>query len=235
MAVYVEFPLAAVKITDVGLAPLYNTQPGKEATNGMRRSSGMAGVPFRLKFTAHVWDVQTERAMRGFFFNMEGDHALVRIRIPDVTAIDGPFASATKEVRDNNRLGIPFETGATYATGVGHALPTLETVLTAAATMPTREVYVASDTELPGGCAISINEFCYGIAGSWLEDGVNRLKLSPPLRQDLAAGDVVSLAPVFVGTCVTDSPGYQELVKGRFGEHTLEFIEDLTRLVEDID
>ena len=67
------------------------------------------------------------------------------------------------------------------------------------------------------------------------DDGRNRIRLSPPLRQSLVSGQIISLAPIFVGHCVTDMPGFEALEHGLYGEHTLEFVEDLTRLVESVD
>lgn len=235
MAVMLDFPVKAVPITEPSIAPVYNSRPGQEATNGMRRSGGMSGAQWKLRFTVAVNTEQQARTMRGFFFNMEADTQLVRIRMPDVYGIDGPFAAATRAVRLANPIGIPFATDAMYETGVGHAVPTLETYFEDAALLNSREIYVTSDEEIPGGCAISIDDFCYGIAGSWIEAGQQRLKLSPVLRKPAAAGDMISLAPIFVGTCVTENPGYDALSHGRFGSHTLEFVEDLTRLRGDVD
>lgn len=236
MTVTLDFPVNAVPITDVALAAGYNTRPGQQATNGMQRSVGISSGQFKLQFTVHVHDEQTVRAIRGFLWNMEADSALVRIRTPDLYGIDGPFADATKASRSANPLGIPFATDAMFSTGVGHAVPTLEATFAKAAAVGDREIYVDADSELPGGCAISIDEFCYGIAGSWTEDdGSNRLRISPVLRKASAVDDVVNLAPIFVGFCTTDNPGYEALHAGRYGDHTLEFVEDLTRLVESTD
>ncbi|MBO0141514.1 hypothetical protein JZX87_10100 [Agrobacterium sp. Ap1] len=195
----------------------------------------MSGAQFRLSFRVAVFNEQIARTMRGFFFNMEADTTLVRVRLPEVYGIDGPYAAATRSYRMANALGIPFATDAMYATGVGHAVPTLETSFRDPAALNDREIYVTESTEIPGGCALSIDEFCYGIAGSWIEGGVQRLRLSPVLRKPAAVGDMISLAPVFVGVCVSDSPGFDALSHGRYGEHSLEFVEDLTRLVEDVD
>ncbi|TWG90314.1 hypothetical protein L598_000700000700 [Mesorhizobium sp. J18] len=235
MTSMVDFPVKAVPITDVSLAIGYNTRPGHEATNGMRRSIGVSGAQFRLRFTVHVHSNHAVRAVRGFVWNMEADSALVRIRIPDLYGIDGPFALATKAHRDQYPQGIPFATDALYATGIGHAYPTLETTVTEPADLNAREIKVALLDETIGGCAISIDEFCYGIAGSWVEGDTNRLRLSPTLRKPIASGATVSLAPIFVGFCITDNPGYEALHAGMYGDHTLEFVEDLTRLVESVD
>lgn len=234
MTTVVDFPMTAVPIIDPALALTYNSRPGQQATNGMRRSVGMSGAQWRMQFDVHVHDEQTVRAIRGFLWNMEADTALVRIRTPDLYGLDGPFADATRSVRQANLLGIPFATDALYATGVGHAVPTLETTAVEAADLNSREIKVALLDDTIGGCSISIDEFCYGIAGSWVENGVNRLRLSPVLRKPIAAGAVISLAPIFVGFCVTDNPGYEALTAGIYSTHTLEFVEDLTRLVEDV-
>jgi hypothetical protein len=230
----IDFPLCALPPNTVTLAQDFNTRPGHEATNGMRRSVGYSGAQFRLSLGGIVLnDMQRNRAMRGFLANMEADSQLVRIRIPDLYGLDGPWSMATKATRNAYTQGIPFATNALYATGVGHAVPTLETTVVEAA--DGREIKVALLDETIGGCAISIDEFCYEIAGSWVEDGVNRLRLSPPLRKPVEAGDVISLAPVFVGFCVTDKPGYEPLRRAKDGTVSLEFVEDLTRLVETID
>ncbi|MGB3898195.1 MAG: hypothetical protein WA973_06540 [Mesorhizobium sp.] len=235
MTVTLDFPVNAIPITDIALAPTYNTRPGQQATNGMRRSLGMSGAQWRMQFNVHVHDEQTVRAIRGFLFNMEADSTLVRIRTPDLYGLDGPFSLATKPARQANPLGIPFATDAMYSTGVGHQVPTLETTATEAAAVGAREIKVALLDDTIGGCAISIDEFCHGIAGSWVEDGANRLRLSPVLRKPIEAGAVISLAPIFVGACVTENPGYEALTAGLYGTHTLEFVEDLTRLVEGVD
>lgn len=235
MTVALDFPIGVLPPIDPQLAISYNTRPGHQATNGMRRSIGMSGAQWKMKFSFLVHDVATARAARGFFWNMEADSALVRIRTPDLYGIDGPFSLATREARKAYPLGIPFATDAMYSTGVGHAYPTLEATLAIDAARLSREIYVTADEELPGGCAISINEFCYGIAGSWTEDGVNRIRLSPVLRQPCVADDVISLAPVFVGVCQTDTPGYESMRAGVYGNHDIEFVEDLTRLVESVD
>lgn len=236
MTVTVDFPIKAVPITDVALAISYNTRPGQQATNGMRRSLGMSGAQFKLRFTVRVHNTQTVRAMRGFLWNLEADSALVRIRTPDLYGIDGPFALATNASRAAYPLGIPFATDVMFETGVGFAVPTLEAAFQSAASLNDRDIYVTAEDELPGGCAISIDEFCYGIAGSWIDpDGRKRIRLSPPLRKAAAVDDLISLAPVFIGACITDTPGYEALHAGRYGDHALEFVEDLTRLVESVD
>lgn len=233
MTVTLEFPVNVLVPMDASVAPAYDTRPGQQATNGMRRSVGLTGAQWKMKFDVAVYDEQTVRAARALFFNLEGDSQLIRIKVPDRYGIDGPFAYATQTSRDAYPKGIPFATDAMFSTGIGHAIPTLETTFAKAASLNDREIYVAADPELPAGCAISIDEFCYGIAGSWAEDdGSNRLKISPPLRKAAAAGDAISLAPLFVGYCITEVPGYETLRVGKFGTHTLEFVEDLTRLVE---
>lgn len=236
MVMLLDFPVSSLKIRTPFVAPVYNTQGNQEATNGMRRALGMSGAQWRMRFDVLVHDEASVRTIRAFLFNMEGNSQLVRIAMPDRYTIDGPFALATEASRRAYPDGIPFATDAMYATGVGHAVPTLDAVLLADASVNDREIFVSAEDELPAGCAISINEFCYGIAGSWTEtDGRNRIKLSPVLRHDLVAGQVISLAPLFVGSCVMDSPGYEALVQGYYGEHSLEFVEDLTRLVESVD
>ncbi|MER8827236.1 hypothetical protein NKH73_14200 [Mesorhizobium sp. M0938] len=237
MTVTVDYPLCVLTPRSVSLTVDYNTRPGQQATNGMRRSTGMSGAQFRLTLKdIYINSIAKVRTMRGFLANMEADSQLVRIRLPDLYGIDGPWSIATKATRQAYPLGIPFATDALYATGVGHAVPTLEATLSEPAALNDRDIYVAADGELPGGCAISINEFCYMIAGSWMEpDGSNRLKLSPVLRQAASVGAIVSLAPVFVGYCTTAIPGSEELQYAKRGSVTLEFVEDLTRLVESVD
>lgn len=234
MSVLLDFPLKTLRPGSIALFPDYNTRPGHEATNGMRRSLGMSGSQFRLVLGDIVMHNRVDRirTLRALIANLESDRCLIRIRIPDLHGIDGPWSVATKAGRLANPDGIPFATDVMYATGVGHAVPTLEAYFAASATMGETDVYLSGVTDLPAGCAISIDEFCYMIAGSWTEDGLNRIKLSPPLRKAAGAGDVVSLAPIFVGHCVTSAPGYEALRFGKFGSHSLEFVEDLTRLVE---
>jgi hypothetical protein len=156
--------------------------------------------------------------------------------MPDLYGIDGPYALSTKSRRQGYPNGIPFASDVLFSSGVGFRYPTLEAKFSTSAALNDREIYVTAEDELPGGCAISINEFCYGIAGSWTDDdGRNRVRLSPPLRTAAAVDDVVALAPIFIGFCVTDAPGYEALTAGRYGKHELEFTEDLTRLVVDTD
>jgi len=235
MPTYVDFPVKSVPILNPAIALTHYNRPGQEATNGMRRSVGRSGAAFRLAFTVRVTNQQQARAIRGFLFNLEGDLNLARIKFPDVYAIDGAFAQDTRAVRQALPIGIPFSTGAPYATGVGHAIPTLDTTFQSGASLNDRIVYVTETAEIPAGCAITIDAFCYGIAGSWIEGGQQRLKLSPPLRKAAATGGMISLAPVFVGACVTETPGFEALEMGRWGDHQLEFVEDLTRLVESVD
>lgn len=231
----IEFPVTAVPIVDPFIAPAYNTRPRQEATNGMQRSRGMSGAQWKMQFTVSVTNEQQARTMRAFFFNMEADSQLVRIRMPDVYGIDGPFAAATRSVRAAHPLGIPFATDVMFSTDVGYAVPTLDTSFRRQAAVNDRIIHVRETNEIPGGCAISIDDFCYGVAGSWIEGGQQRLKISPVLRKPAAANAMISLAPIFVGTCITQNAGYDALSHGRFGSHTLEFVEDLTRLVEDVD
>lgn len=231
-----DFPVSSLKIRDPSVAPVYNTRGNHEATNGMRRSLGMSGAQWRMRFSVLVHDEASVRTLRAFLFQMEGDSRLVRIAMPDRYGMDGPFSEATRTVRLAHPNGIPFATDALYATGVGHAVPTLEATLLADAAESAREIFVDAEAELPAGCAISINDFCYGIAGSWTDaDGRNRVRLSPVLRQALSAGQMISLAPVFVGHCVTDGVGYEQLDFGYYGTFSFEFVEDLTRLVESVD
>ncbi|TPM55352.1 hypothetical protein FJ959_18275 [Mesorhizobium sp. B2-2-4] len=237
MTVTLDYPLRVLPPRSVSLTVDYNTRPGQQATNGMRRSVGMSGAQFRLTLKdIYLNSVTKVRTMRGFLANLEADSQLVRIRLPDMYGIDGPWSIATKANRQAWPLGIPFATDVLFSTGVGFAVPTLEATFAGAAALNARQIYVSAESELPGGCAVSINEFCYMIAGSWTEDdGSNRLKLSPVLRQDASQGDTVSLAPIFVGTCTTTTPGSEELDLGKRGAITLEFVEDLTRLVESVD
>jgi hypothetical protein len=233
MTVTLDYPMLALPPTDVSLAIFYGSRPGQQATNGMQRSVGISSGQFKLTMTVNAYNEQRVRAARAFFWNMEADTQLVRIRTPDLYGIDGPFSLATAATRKANPKGIPFATDAMFSTGVGHAVPTLEATFARAAAVGDREIYIDADSELPGGCAISIDEFCYGIAGSWTDDdGSNRIKLSPVLRKAAAEGDAISLAPVFIGFCSTESPGYEAMTLGQYGTHTLEFVEDLTRLVE---
>jgi hypothetical protein len=236
MTLTLDYPILALPPTDVSLAAGYASRPGQQATNGMQRSVGIASGQFRLTMTVNVYNEQRVRAARAFFWNMEADTQLVRIRLPDLYGLDGPFAQASAASRKANVKGIPFASEAMFAAGIGHAVPTLETTFARAAVLNDREIYVNADAELPAGCAISIDEFCHGIAGSWTEeDGSNRIRLSPVLRKAAAIDDVVSLAPVFVGFCVTESPGYEAMALGQYGTHTIEFVEDLARLVESTD
>lgn len=236
MSDIIDFPLTAVRVRQPSIALIPNTRQGQEATNGMQRSQGISGSQFRVRFDVFVYDEASVRTMRAFFFGMEGDSRLVRLNMPDIYGIDGPMADGTLASREAYPDGIPFATDVMYATGVGHAVPTLDAALVGSAPLNAREIYVNGDGELPAGCAISINEFCYGISGSWTDaDGRNRIRISPVLRQAASSGTTISLAPVFVGHCVTSSPGYEALANGRYGEHSLEFVEDLTRLVGDVD
>lgn len=235
MAIYVDFPVRAVPILNPAIALSYYNRPGHQATNGMRRSLGRSGAAFRLAFTVRVTNQQQARAIRAFCYNIEADLNLARIKFPDVYAIDGAFAQDTRNVRNAHPIGIPFSTGAPYSTGVGHAIPTMETKFRTSADLNDRFVEVTETAEIPAGCAITIGGFCYGIAGSWVESGLQRLKLSPPLRKPEVAGGTINLAPIFVGVCVTETPGFEALESGRWGDHQLEFVEDLTRLVEDVD
>ena len=67
----------------------------------------------------------------------------------------------------------------------------------------------------------------------WEEGGgVNRVEISPPLRKATAAGTEIEYAPIFVGVCVTNDAGYEPMRSPGYRQHTLEFVEDLTRLVD---
>jgi hypothetical protein len=231
----IDFPASSLKIRNPAVAPFYLTRPKHEATNGMQRSPGVAGAQWRLKFDVLVHDEASVRTLRAFFFNMEADSSLVRIAIPDRYGIDGPYTDTARNARLQYPNGIPFATGAMYETGVGHAIPTRETTFSAAAALNARTIYVSEDDPLPAGCAVSIDGFVYGIAGAWVESGQQRLKISPVLRKAASTGSVISLAPKFVGSCITSGPGYEAMVNGYYGEFSLEFVEDLTRLVEDVD
>lgn len=235
MADIIDFPAAALNIMNPAVALTYNTRPGHEATNGMTRSLGMSGAQWRMKFDVLVYDEATVRTIRAFLWQMEADSRLVRIALPDRYGIAGPYADATEAARRQYPNGIPFATGAMYATGVGHAIPAAGATFRVAGGLNDREIQVSATDEVPAGCAISIDEFCYGIAGSWIEDGQQRLRLSPVLRKPAALGSAISFSPKFVGHCVTENPGYDALVAGYYGTHTLEFVEDLTRLVESVD
>lgn len=237
MTVLLEYPLRVLTPSNVGVVPLYRNRSAHDATNGMRRSLGFSGAAFKLVMDgiriSH--DLDKVRTLRALIANLEGDRNLIRIRIPDLYGLDGPWAMATKAARKAWPDGVPFASDAMYATGVGHAVPTLEVATISSVMATENEIFVASSQELPAGVVISIDEFCYMIAGSWFEDGINRLKLSPGLRKDAPAGTVVSLAPVFVGVCTTDVPGDGVLRNAKHGTFTLEFEEDLTRLAEDFD
>lgn len=239
MVTFIDYPITVLVPIDPALAIEYHTRPGQQATNGMQRSRGMSGAQWKMRFNFLIHDEATARAARGFLWKMEADSQLVRIRMPDRYGIDGPFALATEDARALYPDGVPFATDAMYETDVGHAYPTLDAIVAADADASAREITATAENEIPGGCAISIGEgdmsFCYGIAGAWFEDGVNTLRLSPVLRRPVTAGDTISLAPIFIGTCITDSPGYEAMRVGLYGEHTLEFVEDLTRLVESVD
>jgi hypothetical protein len=232
----IDFPVTVLKLRSPAFTLAHATRPGQQATNGMRRSLGISGTAMRLSFTVFIGDVNDARAFRAFIMQMEADTQLVRIPLPDPYAIDGPFALATGAVRAEWPLGVPFETGAFYETGVGHAVPTLQAELSRAGGHHDRFIYVTATEDIPAGVYVSIDGFIYGIAGAWPSEGLGqKLRLSPVLRKAAAAGTVVDLAPVFVGFCTTELPGSEALDMGEWGEYSLSFTEDQTRLVETID
>lgn len=231
----VDFPLGVLTPADVAVTLEHKTRPGHQATNGMRRSVGYSAGQFRLRLDGiPIYWPDRVRAWRAFVANIEADRRLVRIRVPDLYGIDGPFALATRTDREAWPDGIPFATGARFSNGRGFSVPTLETTLAEPALLGARDIYVTTP-DVAAGCVISIAEFCYLVAGTWSAAGAHRVKISPPLRKAAGAGDVIALAPMFVGTFDSELPGFEALQHGRFARVSLEFVEDLTRLVGDID
>lgn len=231
----VNFPLGVLTPADVAVTIEHKTRPGQQATNGMCRSVGYSAGQFRLRLDGiPIYGMDKIRAWRAFVANIEADRQLVRIRVPDLYGIDGPFALATRAAREAWPDGIPFATDQTFSHGLGFAVPTLETAFAQDAALGAREIYVSSP-DIAAGCVISIAEFCYAASGVWSEADTHRVRLSPPLRKAAAAGDAIALAPVFVGTCASELPGYDPLRYGRFAHVSLEFVEDLTRLAEEVD
>jgi hypothetical protein len=180
--------------------------------------------------------------MRALCAQMEGDSTLVRIRVSDFFGLDGITSDA-----DRTRLalypnGVPFASDVMFSGGVGFAPSFLSGFLASSATLNARTIYIEHDGELPGGTLISIphetvnhgvQHFVYTMRRCWDEGGgINRVEISPPLRKATAAGAEIEYAAIFVGVCVTEDPDFQSMKYGRFGQFSLEFIEDLTRLVD---
>lgn len=225
----VDLPIHVLAPADVAVAPDYMTRPDQDATNGMSRTVGLTGARFKITLIdIPVLDVSKARMMRSLFGRIKGKTNLVRFKIPDRYGIDGPFADNTQAIRDLYPIGVPFSTGAYFSTGVGFSVATLKQKIGTAAALNEPTLYLDGPGPVGlGGCYVSIEEFCYTVNGSWSED--NRIEISPGLRRAIAVDTEINYSPTFVGRMVTDSPGYEALRNGRFGSHTLEFIEDLTR------
>jgi len=231
----VDWPLSVLSPRHVAIWPAYRNRPEQRATNGMRRSPGRTSASFMLRLIdVPVFDKDRYRAMTAMLGLMEGDGNLVRIRLPDLYATDGPAAEASEAMRLSYPQGVPFDGGVFFSSGTGFELSTLSATLTTDAALNAREIFVDAGEEVAGGTIVSIEGFCHIVTGSWVEEEGNRLKLSPVLRKAAASGTSVDLAPVFVGVCTTQSAGSEERQYGRYGFYTFEFEEDLTRLVEDI-
>lgn len=231
----VDFPVNVLKLRQPSFTIGHNSRPGQQATNGMRRSVGISGSAMRLSFTVFIDSVDAARAFRGFILQMEADTRLVRIALPDPYGIDGPFALETAAARAAWPDGVPFANEEFYSSGYGHAVPTKTTELNRSAALNQREIVVTQTAPMPAGVYISIEDFVYGVAGTWPSAGEGqRVRLSPPLRKATPIGTVVDLAPTFIGFCTTELPGSEALELGLWGEHSLSFTEDLTRLVETV-
>lgn len=200
----------------------------------MRRSPGLTSGTFRLRLIdIPVVDEAGYRTLMAMLGLMEGNSNLVRFNLPDLYAIDGRFAKATRAQRAQYPDGIPFASDALFSDGAGFEYAYLTAEVSNNASIGAREIYVRADVDIPGGVTISIDDFCYIVTGSWSASGGRQhLKISPPLRKAAAVDDLVSLAPVFVGFCVTQNPGSEPRERWKRGTYTFEFVEDLTRLVD---
>lgn len=229
-----DWPFCSLTPMHVAIYPEYSTRPDQDATNGMRRSPGLTSGTFRLKLVdVTVQDEAGFRTLMAMLGLMEGNSNLVRINVPDLYSLDGRFAKATRAQRALYPDGVPFASDVLFDDDVGFEYAYLKVELTANAAIGAREIYVEDDVTIPGGVLISIDEFVYIVTGSWPADGgAQRLKISPPLRKAAANGGEVSLAPVFVGFCVTQNPGNETRERWKRGTYTFEFVEDLTRLVD---
>jgi hypothetical protein len=228
-----DWPFCSLTPLHVAIYPEYSTRPDQDATNGMRRSPGLTSGTFRLKLIdVTVQDEAGFRTLMAMLGLMEGNSNLVRLNVPDLYSLDGRFAKATRAQRALYPEGVPFASDVLFDDGVGFEYAYLTAEFTADAAIGAREIYIEAEGTVPGGVLISIDEFVYVVTGSWEEDGVQRLKISPPLRKAALTGDEVSLAPVFVGFCVTQNPGNEPRERWKRGTYTFEFVEDLTRLVD---
>lgn len=228
-----DWPFCSLTPLHVAIYPEYSTRPDQDATNGMRRSPGLTSGTFRLKLIdVTVQDEAGFRTLMAMLGLMEGNSNLVRLNVPDLYSLDGRFAKATRAQRALYPEGVPFASDVLFDDGVGFEYSYLTAEFTAGAAIGAREIYIEAEGTVPGGVLISIDEFVYVVTGSWEEDGVQRLKISPPLRKAALAGGEVSLAPVFVGFCVTPNPGNEPRERWKRGTYTFEFVEDLTRLVD---
>jgi hypothetical protein len=228
-----DWPFCSLTPLHVAIYPEYSTRPDQDATNGMRRSPGLTSGTFRLKLIdVTVQDEAGFRTLMAMLGLMEGNSNLVRLNVPDLYSLDGRFAKATRAQRALYPEGVPFASDVLFDDGVGFEYAYLTAEFTADAAIGAREIYIEAEGTVPGGVLISIDEFVYVVTGSWEEDGVQRLKISPPLRKAASTGDEVSLAPVFVGFCVTQNPGNEPRERWKRGTYTFEFVEDLTRLVD---
>lgn len=229
----VDFPVQTLKLRAPSFTIGHNSRPGQQATNGMRRSVGISGSAMRLSFTVFIDSVDAARAFRGFIMQMEADTRLVRIALPDPYGLDGPFALETASARAAWPDGVPYGNDEPHSSGYGHAVPTRTTQMTRSADVNDREIYIERVAAVQAGVYISIDDFIYGVAGAWSAGlGEQRLRLSPVLRKAEPYATVVDLAPTFIGFCTTELPGSEALEMGLWGEHSLSFTEDLTRLVE---
>jgi hypothetical protein len=228
-----DWPFCSLTPLHVAIYPEYSTRPDQDATNGMRRSPGLTSGTFRLKLIdVTVEDEAGFRTLMAMLGLMEGNSNLVRLNVPDLYSLDGRFAKATRAQRALYPEGVPFASDVLFDDGVGFEYSYLTAEFTADAAIGAREIYIEAEGTVPGGVLISIDEFVYVVTGSWEEDGVQRLKISPTLRKAALTGDEVSLAPVFVGFCVTQNPGNEPRERWKRGTYTFEFVEDLTRLVD---
>ena len=236
MAIITDWPMRVLTPRNVSIWPEYMTRPGQQATNGMRRSGGVTAAGYRLRLIdIPVFDEEKFRTLTAMIALMEGDANLIRINLPDLYGIDGPYALATKARRQEYPNGVPFASDVLFSGGAGFAVSKITGEFAAAAALGAREIHVTAEDEVPGGVAISIDDFCYTVTGSWTEAGLNRVRISPPLRKAAAQGDVIDFAPVFVGHCTTPGAGSESRQYGEYGFYSFDFVEDLTRLVESVD
>lgn len=231
MADIVDFPFKTLVPVEIGIDAAWNSRSGGEGMNGVTQIVSPLTALWEMSVLFNLTRESQGRAWRAVKMEMKGRYGWVRFPIFDPWRVRLADAGWPPAVAG----GIPHSDVAFFSDDSGYAYPDITTTVKAAGEIGDEEITLAIDDlgdALGAGHVFSINDFLYLVIRRLGEGaGVTRtFRIGPPLRADVAVGDVVQIGrPTILCRLVDDRSGAIRMKWGRFGEPSMEFVEVLER------